>query len=371
MGIKKLSKNKYQARYFAGYKSNGKRVYPSKTFRTLKDASAWLTIKMREKHLGQYAESSTLTLAQYLDQWLEAKKQSIRANTHHNYSVSVDNYLRNDLGRIRLSALRPHHIEQWQSNLLSKLSSATVSSVRGMLGGALQRAVKHKLINQNPVRDAESVKLKKTEMHCLTPEQAHAFLSECKGQIGLLLKFMLNTGLRPEEIAGTRWKDLTLEDRGSVQVNEVVLRLHGGGWRFGPPKTNNAYRRVGFPSSLVAELKEHRRTQLENRLKLGKRYQDRDLVFAGPDGEPVSRGAVRRKFKPLLKRAGLPDAIRIYDLRHSFVTLSLVAGVDVKTVSEEAGHGSVSFTLDNYGHVLQVMRDSAVDKREALFSAQK
>ncbi len=61
--------------------------------------------------------------------------------------------------------------------------------------------------------------------------------------------------------------------------------------------------------------------------------------------------------------------MRIYDLRHSFVTFSSLAGVDPKTVSYEAGHASVGFTLDHYGNVLEEMREGASDKREQLFKS--
>lgn len=370
MGIKKLSKNKYQARYFAGYNSRGQRVYPSKTFHTQKDANAWLTLKLREKHLGQYAEGSTLSLEQFLDQWLQTKKQSVRENTFYTYTRDIENYIRHDIGKVKLASLRPLHIEQWQISLDKRgISGKTIQHVRGFLAGALERAVKHKLISSNPVRDAENVKAKQTEMKCLTQSEAVNFLSQCEGHVGLILKLMLNTGLRPEEAVAVRWQDLTLEERGSVKVRVAVLRIPGGGWKFESPKTSNSLRKVGFPASLVASLKEHRKEQLEQRMKVRKHYKDHDLVFATAIGEPFARGRVRRQFKKTLERARLSEKIRLYDLRHSFVTLSLVAGVDLKTVSEEAGHATVAFTLDNYGHVLQVMRESAVDKREALFAA--
>ena len=373
MGINKIGKSKYQARYFAGYNAKGKRVYPSKTFRTLSEATQWLTAKLREKHLGQYVEATSLTLIDYVDQWLELKKQSVRENTFRNYQIYIDNYLRNEaLAKMKVGNIRPFHIEQWQTALLQRgLSNATVALQRGVLSGILSRAVKHRLMMQNPVSDAEPVKKRQNEMHCLTPQQAVRFMGECQGEPGLLFKMMLNVGLRPEEMMGIKWADLHLNGKGSVTVRQVVLRLHGGGWRFAEPKTVNSLRRVGFASWLVAELKEHRRTQLAQRLKVGEHYKDYGLVFASGIGTPLSRGFLLPKFKKTLERAEIDTAVRWYDLRHSFVTLSLAAGVDAKTVSAEAGHADVGFTLTKYGHVLEVMREGAVDKREALLSGHK
>ncbi len=74
-------------------------------------------------------------------------------------------------------------------------------------------------------------------------------------------------------------------------------------------------------------------------------------------------------FKKIIERAELPKNFTLYSLRHSFVTFSLLAGVEPKTVSEEAGHASVSFTLDVYAHVLPSMKQSAADKFEKLLLA--
>ena len=373
MGIKKLSKHKYQARYFAGYDSKGKRVYPSKTFKTRKDANTWLTAKQREKHLGEYAEASTLTVAQYVDQWLLAKKQSesIRENTHYTYSGYVEQYVRNEIGNLKLSAVRPNHIEQWQAGLMTRISARTVSNVRGMLSTAFQRAVKHRLLSRNPVRESETVKFKRSEKQFFDRAQAMVFMANCRGPLGLLLKISLNTGLRPEEVMALRWKDLTLEAKAIVRVNQVIVRNKKGGWKFYTPKTRNSIRPIGVPSFLVPLLRDHRKAQLEEKLKAGRHYSDFDLVFATRIGTPLTSSPVRDEFKRTLERAGLTITMRLYDLRHSFVTLSLAAGVDLKTVSEEAGHATVAFTLDHYGHVLQVMRDAAVEKREAFLAAEK
>lgn len=371
MGIKKLGKNKYQARYFAGYNSKGKRVYPSKTFKTSSDATKWLTAKLREKHLGEYVEATTQTLEQYLDQWLIAKKNSLRENTLYSYTGYINQYVRHQIGHLKLTSVRGHHIEQWQASLVGRISAGTIAGVRSVLGSALSRAVRQRLIGRNPVKDAEPVKFKRIEKQCLTPEQANTFMAQCEGQIGLLLNLALNTGLRPEEALAVRWKDLELDEKPVVHVRQAIIRLKGGGWKAYTPKTRNSIRRIGLPTFLVHELKAHRKAQLETKLKVGRHYKDHDLVFASGIGTPLTGSMIWGEFKQTLKRAGLSETMRLYDLRHSFVTLSLAAGVDLKTVSEEAGHATAAFTLDHYGHVLEVMRDAAVEKRAALLAAHK
>ena len=185
----------------------------------------------------------------------------------------------------------------------------------------------------------------------------------------MILSCKVNTGLRPEEAIGLQWTNLQLGDRGVVQVSRVIHDLRGGGWRWHDPKTRNGTRSIVFPSELAAKLADHRRRQLEQKLRSGQSWQDNDLVFCTSLGTPIRPCALQKEFRVVANRAGLPKNVRLYDLRHSFVAFSLVAGVDAKTVSEEAGHASVGFTLDHYGHVLREMHEAASDKREQLMKA--
>jgi integrase len=91
------------------------------------------------------------------------------------------------------------------------------------------------------------------------------------------------------------------------------------------------------------------------------------LVFANENGGPIHyRNLIRRHFKPLLKKARLPETIRLYDLRHTCATLLLAAGENPKVVSERLGHASVTLTLDTYSHVLPDMQQQAAEKLESM-----
>lgn len=82
------------------------------------------------------------------------------------------------------------------------------------------------------------------------------------------------------------------------------------------------------------------------------------LVFASETGEPLDRYRVGRRFKLLLKRAGLPE-VRFHDLRHTCATVLLSKNVNPKIVSEMLGHATIAITLDTYSHVLPNMGDAA------------
>lgn len=368
-GIRKLKSGKYQARYFAGFDDQGKRIDPSQTFIKQADAIKWRTKKLHEKESGLSAESIGLTVDAYMVRWLETMKQRARPNTLKTFRDVARLYISPRLGSVRLRGLSALQIEQWQSELLTRLAPRSVRDIRTILSMALNKAERLKLINSNPIKQTDPPKVERLEMKVLTCDQAVRFLDACNDdRWGLFYTVMLNTGIRPEEGQGLRWSCLQLDQgrEGRLKVQKVLMTCGVEGWQLYPPKTNHSRREIAFPSSLTTRLVEHRRRQLEERMAAGGAYENNDFVFANRIGRPLTRHRIRAHFKATLKRAGLDD-IRLYDLRHSFVTLSLLAKIDLKTVSSDAGHASVAFTLDHYGHVLESMRESAASAREEMF----
>jgi len=177
------------------------------------------------------------------------------------------------------------------------------------------------------------------------------------------------TGLRQGELLGLKWDDVDLED-GSLQVRRT-LSITKSGPVFTSPKTAGSRRSAKLTSKAIAALKSHLERQLGEMDKVGSLWSPGDadgLIFASETGEPLDRRVVTKlKFKPLLKRAGLPE-IRFHDLRHTCATLLLTRNVNPKIVSEMLGHASIAITLDTYSHVLPNMRDRAADAMEEALS---
>jgi integrase len=155
-----------------------------------------------------------------------------------------------------------------------------------------------------------------------------------------------------------KWEDVNLE-AGTLQVRRTLSTATGGGFTFGAPKTAKSRRSIKLPDIAISSLRRHRKAQLEEKLRLGELFADQGLVFTSRVGTPISRqDLITRSFKPLLKRAELPD-IRFHDLRHTCATLLLGKGVHAKLVQELLGHATISITLDTYSHVLPGMGDAA------------
>ena len=245
-------------------------------------------------------------------------------------------------------------------------SPKTIRHVHNVLSSALKQAVKWKMLMQNPCDICELPRMEKTEMMYFTPEETAKFLETAKDdKFYTAFLLAIETGMRPEEYLGLKWKDIDFENK-VLSVRRALVVRKGGGFIFTEPKTKKSRRSIPLSNSLINALKSNRRKQLEERLKLGADYENLDLVFASEIGTPLLHGnLLRRHFKPIRDKANLPK-IRLYDLRHTMATLLLFAGENPKVVSERLGHASIVLTLDTYSHVLPSMQKEATDKIEKL-----
>ena len=174
-------------------------------------------------------------------------------------------------------------------------------------------------------------------MKTLSADQLSAFLREAK-ETGVyeMYYFELATGLRRGELLGLKWEDVDWHRR-TIRICRQVARINGEIVE-APLKTKNAYRTISLGDGAMAVLE----TQ--------EKKSDDEYIFPSPNGGPISPDSVQNMLNRVLKRAGLPK-IRVHDLRHTFATLALQNGVDIKTVSGMLGHYSAGFTLDTYTHV--------------------
>lgn len=312
----------------------------------------------------------------------------VRERTFADYSDLLKRYVTAAIGNKRLSDVRPLDIQTLYNFMISPklkkgeeqkpsisyglgLSARSVRMLHAVLSSALKQAVKWHMLALNPCEAVELPRMERKEMQALSPEEASCFLEAARqDRFGVLFTFALATGMRPEEYLGLQWKDINFEN-GTATVRRTLLWRNGGGWYFDEPKTSRSRRTIPLPSSLMRALSEHRRRQVELRLKAGAQYQNNDFVFATGWGTPLMRrNLIRRHFRPILKRANLSASFRLYDLRHSCATLLLAASENPKVVSERLGHASIVLTLDTYSHVLPSMQQAATEKLESLLFKQ-
>lgn len=223
------------------------------------------------------------------------------------------------------------------------------------------------MLSVNPADAVELPQQPKRRPRALTSDQAAALrygLQE--GRHEALFLLLLVTGLRPSEALGLTWADLDL-DAGRLVVRRKLHQKRGeveAGLE--DPKTEGSEPVVPIPPSVVPVLRQHRVRQGQERLRAGSAYRmDPDLVFRDELGRPLAHRGVVTAFKAALTRAKLPKEIRLDDLRHTFATLTLAAGVHVKIVSTWLGHASTKMTWDVDSHALPAMAEEAAARIEA------
>lgn len=172
-------------------------------------------------------------------------------------------------------------------------------------------------------------------------------------------QFAVLTGLRRSEMCGLKWQSVDLAG-GRLSVVNTLQRITGHGLVEGQPKTVRSRRSIALAVDAVDLLHSIRGRQIEQQLKLGDLWRHMGYVFTQVDGSPVIPDQVTQDFARLVRKARLPY-LTLHGLRHAFATLSLTAGVDLKTTSEMLGHSSIAITADIYSHVLPQMQKAAAE----------
>ena len=211
------------------------------------------------------------------------------------------------------------------------------------------------LVPWNICKEVSPPRVTVPEVKPLTKEQAKTFLAASEGdRFHALYVLSLTSGLRLGEAAGLFWNDLDLDAR-IVRVRRALITGRGG-QTFDSPKTPQSRRVISLTAKVTDALKLHRARQMT----IGLPIEDDALVFTNTVGGSINPShLVVRSFKPLLKRAGLPDTNFHAATRHACCCLLLMQGVNPKTVGLQLGHSSVAFTLQKYAHYMPGMGDAA------------
>src|SRR5262249_15097033 len=206
------------------------------------------------------------------------------------------------------------------------------------------------------------------EAPVLRAEEIPVMLAGLRGALRSIAIVALGTGMRRGELCALRWQDVDLE-RGVLEVKQSLEQTKAG-LRFKPPKSARGRRTISLSPSVIEVLKEHRRHQLEMRMKLGQGKPPGDaLVFARWDGQPRTPNVLTDKFSNAMSAIGLPHAT-LHTLRHTHASMLIRSGMDIVTISRRLGHSSATITLGVYGHLIS-SKDGAADAVEAMLGRQQ
>lgn len=368
---KRTGKQMWLVRVDLGIDAAGKRQYASRLIHGgIREAERVQREMAVQRDKQELARPGKETLVNYLQRWLETHRASVKPRTYLNDCETIDRYILPHLGATRLDKLSPMVIQGAYAVLQERgLSASTVRRAHAVLRNALQWAVQWQVLQSNPAARVILPKTQKREMRPLNLDEVRRFLDACAfDAYGTLFQFLIFTGCRPGEAFALRWRDVDL-DRKEVYVRRTYAKK-AGQELISTPKTARGARTIPIlDTNLLQELRDERTKRIESCLAGGNSFDAESLVFTSSTGTPVhSRNLIQRHFKPLLERAGIPNTVRLYDLRHTTATLLLALGVHPKIVQEMLGHADIALTMNTYTHGLPTLQKESAQKLADLLS---
>jgi integrase len=296
-----------------------------------------------------------MTVAVYLDSWLEDAREAVSYRTWLNHESIVRLHLKPTIGANKLARLGPKDVHSlYRVKLADGLSRGRVRKIHVTLNRALKDAVRWRYINRNPAGEVSPPQEYQREIHVLTPEQVKQLLTAAHGdRLEAAYVLPATVGLRQGECLALRYEDIDFK-QGTLTVRRTVWRNQAY-----PPKTPHSRRKIKLPKIALGALKRHR--------EKSNGASDEGWLFPTKNGNPVdAHNFIHRPWKRMLRKAGLPETTRYHDLRHGAASLLLSRGVPVPAVSSLLGHRDSSITLRVYAHMIDGMDGVAAQAMDDL-----
>jgi len=361
-GTLRLRKDgRWEGRHIVGYDENGKPKTKNVLAKTKTECAEKLKKLQQEcTEVAPFKVKSDMRFGDWINYWYENHaKPTIRPTTQKGYGQWIYVHAIPGLGHIPLNKLSQSDCQQFLNEMKAngrklhrdikgpELAERSVRSCYHVIRMSLERAVRDGLIKKNPILGCKLPPPETKEMKILSKEEIQRFLIQAKEE-GLYELFLLEltTGMRRGEILALTWEDMNFET-GELRINKQITPV-GGKNILCEPKTKAAFRTVILPPAMRELLKEYKKGIFS------------PLMFPSrikPE-QPIDPGYIRKRLQQMLERADCKK-VRFHDLRHTFATMSLEHGMDVKTLSAIIGHVSAKTTLNIYTHITSEMEENA------------
>lgn len=315
-----------------------------------RDADAMLAKINYEINTGRYVDIKPMVFSEFSTRWLELTKPNLKASSYSKYVVVVNNELVPMFGALQVSRIDTEMIQGWLTGLSARgLKPSTVNTYFSTMRKLMSDAEKWKYIHRNPAAIVNRPKIPKSEIDYLDPQEIGRLLAAVENcaQDHALLMLLALTGMRIGEALALTWDDIDF-----IKQTLMVSKTMYNGVATAP-KTSGSRRVVKFPEPIKRELMN---------LQLTSPITQTNYVFLSGAHTPLDRNHVRNRImKPALVRAGL-RSVSVHSLRHSYATLMIHQGENMKFIQSQLGHSSMRVTFDRYGHLLPAEGDDAMKR---------
>jgi integrase len=259
------------------------------------------------------------------------------------------------VGKIRLVNLTPGQVRAMLDQMTRDgYATATISGTKGILAQAIRRAEQEGLAGRNVAQLTDTPRGTRSASRSMTLDQIRTlFASDLSAWMRAYLMAGILCGLRPGELLGLTWDDVDF-GTGVIRVRHCLKAVRGqDGHRvlqLENLKTERSKRTLALPAKAAEALKALRSGQAAAKLRLGRYYDSRGIVFCGDHGQPLWQATVNRRFKQTCKLAGIGSHWHAHEQRHTFVSVLSDAGLDIEAIADAAGHINSSITRTVYRH---------------------
>lgn len=343
---------RYRVRWWANDKQR------SKTYDRHEDARRFKAMLEGDLANGNFIDpkEGQVTVQSFAERWFETIVD-IRPSTKDRVGLAKKHVIA-EFGNLPLSGVTHQHITTWVSASMEKYQPASIRKNVFTLRRIMEAAVHEGLIKANPANNVRLPAERRLEQRFLDREQVSTLLGNIDRRYRAMALCAIYGGFRFGELCALRRSAVDFQ-KNTIRVSQTLVDLNGV-LTFGPPKTKSSVRTVTLPRSVMEELGHHMDTYVSE--------DEQSLLFTFPGGHALRRSWFRQRvWVPAIQRSDL-EGLRFHDLRHTFVSLWVALGRNAKEVSKVAGHSSVAFTLDRYGHLYEQDDEGLSDALDALLA---
>ncbi len=323
-----------------------------------------------------YIENKNITLEEWLKEWMRVyKKPYISPRTYQGY-VEKSKTILEHLGNMQLQKIELYHLQKFISDLQNVgKSPKSLRHYYSILKMCFDDAIMCRHISLNPTRNLKLPSMRRKELNIMTKEEQLVFEGFMKKyRMGTAYIVLVNTGLRAGELSGLTWKDVDFENK-ALYVRRGMQKITTYDDDFNKVKrerkvtdvkTENSYRVVPMLDKVVKILQEYKKkiqAEQEELAELGEGFKEDDFIFKTKYNHPITSEYLRKTCQGICKSNNFRK-VGIHELRHTFATRSIEAGIDLRVLQEILGHASYSTTADIYVHILGQVKLSQMNRLE-------